>query len=87
MRREEILAVLRAVPFRPFLLRMSDGRTFEIRHPDLVLPTLSTVHVGLPGSTPDAADQVIILSLVHVVSIEYLQAIAGSNGSTGSNPS
>ena len=31
-----ILAYLKAQPFRPFQIRMNSGRTFDIRHPEMV---------------------------------------------------
>jgi len=87
MRREEIIRLLRDQPFRPFRLRLSDGRTLDIRHPDMAIPTLSAVYVGVssPGST--VADDILVVSLVHVVTLEYLDLPAGSNGTAGGNPS
>lgn len=32
----EILNYLRAVPFRPFQIRMAGGRTYDIRHPEMI---------------------------------------------------
>ena len=36
---EEILAFLRTVPFRPFAIRTSDGREFQVLHPDFLTIT------------------------------------------------
>ena len=36
MRTEEIRKVQRAQPFRPFILHLADGRTFEINHPEFL---------------------------------------------------
>jgi len=36
MRIEEIRKVQHAQPFRPFVLHLADGRTFEINHPEFL---------------------------------------------------
>lgn len=33
---QEILNNLQMQPFRPFRIRMNSGRTFEVRHPEMV---------------------------------------------------
>ena len=33
---QEILNYLQMQPFRPFRIRMNSGRTFEVRHPEMV---------------------------------------------------
>ncbi|HEY5895725.1 MAG TPA: hypothetical protein VIT91_21100 [Chthoniobacterales bacterium] len=38
-----IRALLRATPFRPFIIRTADGREFRIDHPDFVLAASSDV--------------------------------------------
>ena len=37
MRLNTIKDLLRAKPFRPFVIHMSDGRTFTISHPELIV--------------------------------------------------
>jgi hypothetical protein len=36
---EKLRAVLLATPFRPFTIRMADGRSFPIPHPDFLFIT------------------------------------------------
>ncbi len=36
MTTEHLRSVLRASPFLPFIIRMADGRTFHVPHPDFV---------------------------------------------------
>ena len=36
MTNEHLRSTLRASPFLPFTIRMADGRTFHVRHPDFV---------------------------------------------------
>ena len=33
---DQLRAVLRAQPFRPFTIHMADGRSFLVRHPDFI---------------------------------------------------
>jgi hypothetical protein len=33
---EQFRATLHQQPFRPFTIRMPDGRAFEVRHPDFI---------------------------------------------------
>jgi hypothetical protein len=32
----QVRALLTAHPFRPFLVKLADGRTFEVRHPEMI---------------------------------------------------
>ena len=50
MRPEELRDHLRKRPFRPFRLILTDGRTFEVRHPELAVIGRTTVAVGLRGA-------------------------------------
>jgi hypothetical protein len=55
--------------FEPFVLRMSDGETHEVRHPECMAVGKTRVIVS------DAdADRVVHLWLVHVNAIEAMQA-------------
>ena len=47
MRSQELRDHLRKRPFRPLRLVLTDGRTFEVRHPELAVVGQSTVAVGL----------------------------------------
>ena len=33
---QEVLNYLQVQPFRPFRIRMNSGRTFDVRHPEMV---------------------------------------------------
>jgi hypothetical protein len=73
MRRDEILAFLRAQPFQPFRIRLSGGIEHEIRHPDMAIVTPSAIHVGVPGNGTGLATRVVVVSLIHVIQVEHLQ--------------
>jgi hypothetical protein len=42
----DLLAALRRKPFEPFRIVTSDGVNYEIRHPDLVMVTMTGAIVG-----------------------------------------
>jgi hypothetical protein len=56
MRRNEIIEAVQTRPFQPFRIHLSDGASFEIRHPEMVMVTRTSALVGVPedGSPPPA---------------------------------
>jgi hypothetical protein len=63
----------RRQPFEPFALVTTDGSRYEVTHPELVMPTLSEVVVGVPGAN-GAARRAIFVSYFHIVRIEPLNS-------------
>ena len=74
MRAEDILEMLRTRPFEPFRIYLSDGATFEIRHPDMAIVQRSKVTVAVPGPEgPDGpAERTVNCALVHVTRTEIM---------------
>ena len=71
MRPEDVREHLETRPFEPFCLFMSDGATFDVRHPDLCIVSRSAVYVGIPDpKTPGVALRVAHCALIHVTRIE-----------------
>jgi hypothetical protein len=72
---EELLAVLRDRPFRPFRIALTDGRSFEVHHPEMVLPGRRSAIIGIPasGEAEPLYDHNIRIDLLHIVSLEPLQ--------------
>ncbi len=59
--------LLHAAPFRPFIIRMADGREYRIDHPDFVLAPVSDV----PQITiEDREGRIQFLSVLLITSIE-----------------
>ncbi len=74
MRPEEFLQLLRRSPFVPLRLHLSTGLTFEVRHPELAALERTTVRLSLPAAqkpTP-IAERDVVVSLLHIVWIEFL---------------
>ena len=45
MRPDDVLEYLRRQPFQPFRLHLTDGTTYEIRHPEMMKVGRSQAHV------------------------------------------
>ena len=81
MRRNELVEALRPGFFRPFRLYLSDGGTFDIRHPVMLMVTRHSAIIGIVdkqenGSSveeyPDI-ERTARVDLLHVARIEELQ--------------
>jgi hypothetical protein len=59
---DQLRGALQAAPFRPFILRMADGRFFPIRHPDFVAvgPAGRTVIVIEPNDAFQILDTLLM---------------------------
>jgi hypothetical protein len=66
---EAIREWLNRLPFEPFVLRLSNGEEYQVRHPGLV--ALSRTRLAIAD---DEKDQFTHVALIHVNSISALQA-------------
>jgi hypothetical protein len=75
MRLEEVRELLRKEPFQPFTLFVTDGRSFEIRHPEFVILSPSSVEIAVPGAASPVPlpGKRIVSSLLHVTGYEQVQ--------------
>ena len=74
-----MIEIVTAEPFRPFRIHMASGRTFEIRHPEMIEVGKSSVTVfGRPESEPDNNDRWQKISLILLESVEPLEAKSGT---------
>lgn len=78
MRAEEILADLRAVPFRPFRLLMNSGRTCEIRHPEMANVTRSTIYIFQADKSDVPAERVEMVSLLLIERVEHIETTSAA---------
>lgn len=83
MRPDELVKLLRRRPFIPLCLHMTDGQTYDVRHPDNVIVTRSYAHIGMAtDQATGVLEGVEYCSLLHIVRAEELQTAATSaNGS------
>jgi len=81
MRPEELKELIRRQPFVPMRIYMTDGKTYEIHHPDNVLVSRMRIDIGVGDEASGIADRVDFLSLLHIVRIEDIRSVAsGTNG-------
>ena len=80
----DLNSVVRAIPFVPFRVVTSDGSTYDVRHPELVLVAVSSVVIGVPTPTDtETASRYHIVSMFHIVRLEPMPVAATGSGSAG----
>jgi hypothetical protein len=71
---QTILGYVKAEPFRAFRLHLASGRTFEVRHPEMIKVLRSHVLIfKATGETPDIPDEWESVSLMLIESISHLE--------------
>jgi len=68
MNMDSIREFIRREPFEPFVIRLSNGESHAVRHPECVAITCTQVVVTYPEE-----DRVVHCGLVHVNAVEALQ--------------
>ena len=77
-------SVLRVRPFVPFRVVTSDGTSYEIRHPELVMVAVSSAVIGYPTpGEPMTMARYDIVSMFHIVRLEPMPEAATGAGSAG----
>lgn len=90
MHYEEIRRHLRAQPFLPFRLRLSNSQTYDIHHPELVMIGRIAIDIGVsaPDLPPDVRDRAVTVSMLHIAELLPLESglsaaqVARSNGTS-----
>ena len=71
----DLVAWLRAAPFQPFRIHLKSGRTYEIRHPEMLRVGLSSMNVySFAGEPSDPYERMEMVSLLLVERIEPVEA-------------
>jgi hypothetical protein len=75
MSADDVLSWLRAAPFRPFRLHLASGKTYEIRHPEMLRVGRTALNVySFVGEPADPFERVEMLSLLLLERLEPLDA-------------
>jgi hypothetical protein len=75
MSAEDLIELLEERPFQALRLRLSDGRSYEIRHPEMAIVTPTIVAIGLSSSDGSRlAERITHCSIAHIVEIEPVEA-------------
>jgi hypothetical protein len=80
IRPQEIRDLLKKQPFRPFRIHMSNGKSYDVQHPELALVTRSEIVVSqpVPGSADPMGEGIHLVSVLHINSIEILPKSNGT---------
>ena len=74
MNTETMQSLLKRQPFQPFEVRMSNGDSFTVKHPEMVFLLRSSLIFGSPES-----DDFIFCSLLHIVDIKAIPSPSGGS--------
>ncbi|MEK6643907.1 MAG: hypothetical protein AABZ08_08360 [Planctomycetota bacterium] len=83
MRANEILKHTKKEPFRPFRVFVSEGATYDIRHPEMILVTQTEIAVAINRNGGEVPFEMAYCDPIHVTRIEYI----AKNGSSASRKS
>ena len=73
MRPDDLLEFLRRRPFEPFRLNLSDGTTYDVRHPEMMMVGRSRALIGIAAAEqPFVFDKVDSVALLHITRLEPL---------------
>jgi hypothetical protein len=71
---ESLRDELRRQPFVPLRMHLTDGKSYDIRHPEMAMVTSREVYVGREETSPGSgiAKGCDLVSLLHVVRVEQV---------------
>ena len=72
MRLDGIKTAIDHTPFEPFLLRLSNGRTYPVRHPDNIIALPRYVAVGVTDEDGSREGYIVTIATEHISEIEPL---------------
>jgi hypothetical protein len=70
----EIWNEVRAKPFRPFRIHMSDGSSYPVPHPEFILVTRTRVTISLSPGEDQLPERAVVCDPIHITRIEPLDA-------------
>ncbi|MGO9919847.1 MAG: hypothetical protein ACLQIB_34785 [Isosphaeraceae bacterium] len=77
MRPDDLLTWVRERPFRPFRICQNSGRTYDIRHPEMLKVGRSTVNIySYAGEPEDPYERMETVGLLLIERIEPIEAPA-----------
>ncbi len=82
---EELANAIRRQPFVPFRITLTEGSSYEIRHPELCMAGRRSAVIGI--TAPDDPDRLfersVTVDLLHIVRLESIEAASRrDNGAT-----
>ncbi len=68
----EIQVLQRTQPFTGLRIHVSDGTTYDVTHPEMMLVTAAVVHLALPPLENGLPTESVYIDPIHVTRIEPL---------------
>lgn len=70
MRVKEIEKQLKIRPFKPFRLCMSDGNSFDVRHPEMLMTSRTVIALAMYGARASEPEWIVLCDPIHIIRIE-----------------
>ena len=70
MRARDLLNHLRRQPFVPIRLYISDGAFYDVRHPEMMLVSASTVYIAQPPEEDGVPAHTVLCDPLHITRVE-----------------
>jgi len=70
---DDLIELLEERPFVPLRIHLSNGRTHEIRHPEMAIVGQDVVAIGVGGSD-DERPRIRLVSISHINEVEAVSA-------------
>jgi hypothetical protein len=71
MRPAETQKQIKGQPFVPLRMRLSEGPHYDIRHPEMVIVSLSVIGLAVYGQkNGELAERVVLCDPMHITSLE-----------------
>jgi hypothetical protein len=69
---DDILRLVRRQPFVPFRIHMSDGTSYEVRHPELVWVLARRLCIAVPSQRDGVIQDIHYCAMLHITRLEEL---------------
>ncbi len=67
---KDLLKRVREQPFVPFRVVISEGASYEVRHPDQIMVRRDSAVIGLPSDDEGLMDNSVVVDLMYVISLD-----------------
>ncbi|MDB5331689.1 MAG: hypothetical protein JWP03_2840 [Phycisphaerales bacterium] len=67
---ETVKGFLKRRPFEALRIKMSSGKSFEVPHPEMALPTKAGLIIVLPDQNGEPSERIEFCSFLHIASVE-----------------
>jgi hypothetical protein len=85
--RSDLRNCVKQNPFVPFRLVLTEGTSYEVRHPEQIMVARDSAVIGLPGDQDDFIETTVLVDLFHVVRLEPIPTAtttsSAGNGQSG----